>query len=103
MRRLDFAHCFGRTANRREFVAGALSEEEYIAGLRAEGLEDVVVRERLVYDVSQLKGLIRSDLADADQQVANWVASMDDETLSGIVNSVAGKAWSAMFYAPKQE
>jgi ubiquinone/menaquinone biosynthesis C-methylase UbiE len=82
-------------------VAGAISEDEYVAGLQAAGLKDVEVRERLVYDASQLKVLIRSDLADADQQVANGAVSMDDETLSGIVDSVAGKVWSAMFFARK--
>lgn len=82
-------------------VAGAISEEEYLDGLRGAGLEDVEVRERLVYDAAQLKGLIRSDLADADRQMANGAVPIDDEALSGIVDSVAGKVWSAMFSARK--
>jgi SAM-dependent methyltransferase len=35
-------------------VAGAISEEDYLAGLRAVGLEEVEVRHRLVYDAAQL-------------------------------------------------
>jgi len=35
-------------------VTGAISEEEYLAGLRTAGLVDVDVKDRLVYDVDQL-------------------------------------------------
>ncbi len=80
-------------------VAGALSEAEYIDGLRCAGLEEVEVRERIVYDVEQLKALLQSDLADADPGVEDWVASLDGETLGGMIESIAGKIWSAMVYA----
>jgi hypothetical protein len=42
-------------------VSGAISEDEYLAGLRAVGLVDVEVRARLVYDADQLEGLAGSD------------------------------------------
>ena len=35
-------------------IAGAISEEDYLAGLRAAGLADVEVRERLVYEAVQI-------------------------------------------------
>ncbi|MHC4442510.1 MAG: arsenite methyltransferase [Planctomycetota bacterium] len=82
-------------------VAGAISEQEYLQGLQAAGLENVEVRDRLVYDASQLKGLIQSDLVDANQHAACCVASMNDQAISNIAESLAGKIWSANFYAKK--
>jgi hypothetical protein len=43
-------------------VAGAISENDYLAGLRKAGLSDVEVRARLKYDAAQLKGFIDSEL-----------------------------------------
>jgi arsenite methyltransferase len=40
-------------------VAGAISEEEYLGGLRKAGLEDVKVQGRHVYDAGQLKPFIK--------------------------------------------
>ena len=82
-------------------VAGAISEDEYVAGLSAAGLENVEVRQRLVYDALQLKGLIQSDLAAADPHVANSASFMDDKALSALANSLSGKVWSATFSAKK--
>ena len=39
-------------------VAGAVTEEEYLAGLREAGLVDAEVRERLVSDASQIAPLL---------------------------------------------
>lgn len=69
-------------------VAGAISEEEYLAGLRAAGLVDVEVRERVVYDASQLEALAASELG-ADEDVKKLAAA------------AAGKVWSAIIYARK--
>ena len=43
-------------------VAGAISEEEYVAGLSAAGLVEIEVGERIVYDSDQICGLVESDL-----------------------------------------
>ena len=67
-------------------IAGALSEEEYVTGLRAAGLEDVTVGERLVYDASQLRSLVESDLRDVGEE---------DEELLAACEAVAGRVWSA--------
>jgi len=41
-------------------ISGAIPEEAYLAGLRAAGLVDVRVADRLTYDASQLMGLLDS-------------------------------------------
>ena len=84
-------------------VAGAISEEEYLEGLRAAGLENVEVRGRFVYDASQLKGLIQSDLADAGEEVRNLAAAAGEKTVREAAGSLAGKVWSAMFRGRKPE
>jgi arsenite methyltransferase len=82
-------------------VAGAVTEEEYLDGLRQAGLADVEVRDRLVYDGAQLKGLIDTDLADADAALARWVASLSKGVIQEMAESVAGKVWSLLVYARK--
>ena len=82
-------------------VAGAISEKEYLDGLQAAGLENVGVRERLVYDSPQLERLIESDLPDTREEVRNRVATSGEDAVTRAAQSVAGKVWSAMFYARK--
>jgi SAM-dependent methyltransferase len=36
-------------------IAGAIGEEEYVAGLEAAGLQEVEIRDRLVYEASQIR------------------------------------------------
>jgi arsenite methyltransferase len=67
-------------------IAGAISEPDYVAGLRAAGLVDVEVTERLVYDADQLRGLVGSDLENLGLDPALLTAHLDD---------VVGKVWSA--------
>ncbi|MFQ5845128.1 MAG: arsenite methyltransferase [Planctomycetota bacterium] len=43
-------------------IAGAISEQEYAAGLRGAGLTDVAVTERLVYTADQIRDVAQSDL-----------------------------------------
>jgi arsenite methyltransferase len=71
-------------------VAGAISEEAYLAGLRAAGLVDVEVGERFVYEAAQLRALVASE-------------SGVDEQTAKLGESVAGKVWSAIIYARKPE
>ena len=47
-------------------VAGAISENEYLEGLRTAGLVDVEVSERIVYDSSQLKAMSQADFFDME-------------------------------------
>ncbi len=71
-------------------VAGAISEEDYVQGLRDAGLEDVQVTERFVYDADMLTGMVANDLANL---------GLDEATLAAGVAQVEGKVWSARFEA----
>ena len=69
-------------------VAGAISEQAYLAGLRDAGLEDVQVTQRIVYEQSQLRSLISSEIPGLD---------ISQELIDDIVPTVTGKVWSAKF------
>jgi len=66
-------------------VAGAVSEQAYLDGLRAAGLHDVVVRERQVYEPSQLRGMIAGDLE---------TAGLDAGALDGVLDQLTGQVAS---------
>ena len=66
-------------------IAGACSEEEYVAGLRAAGLEDVQVLERQVYSGDQLRAFVQSELP------GNQVLGPLAESLA---HRLDGKVWS---------
>lgn len=71
-------------------VAGAISEKEYLDGLRKVGFEDVQVTDRIVYDRDQILALLKE------------VEFAIDEPLTTLVdNYVAGKIWSAKVIAQK--
>lgn len=78
-------------------VAGAIGEEEYLAGLRAAGLADVEVRERFVYDLPQIKSFIASEIPKA----SCCGAAMDEKALDGIAETLGSKIWSAKIFARK--
>ncbi|MDP6537934.1 MAG: methyltransferase domain-containing protein [Planctomycetota bacterium] len=67
-------------------VSGAIGEEAYLAGLRAAGLEDVTVIDRLVYTVEQIEALGGELLERVP--VPRMVVRMG-------LKSVAGQVWSA--------
>jgi arsenite methyltransferase len=74
-------------------IGGAISEEDYVAGLLDAGLVDVEVRDRLVYDAEQLEGIARSDL----EAMCN--CAQGKAMLPAFARSLAGKVWSAKVYA----
>lgn len=74
-------------------VSGAISEDEYLAGLRAVGLVDVEVRARLVYDSDQLEAIAGSE--------SGCGCGLGKEDLAAYAPSLAGKVWSAKIYARK--
>jgi SAM-dependent methyltransferase len=76
-------------------ISGAISEEEYLAGLREAGLVDVAVRDRLVYDADQLEGIARSDLE------ATCNCAQGKAILPAFARALSGKVWSAKVYARK--
>ncbi len=69
-------------------VAGAISEEEYVGGLKAAGLRDIEVTERLVYDADQIRGIIAGDLEPL---------GMDPAFVEAGLEAITGKVWSAKF------
>jgi SAM-dependent methyltransferase len=73
-------------------VAGAISEEDYLKGLRESGLEEVEVTERLVYDASQLRAILMEDIPGLD---------LDCEQIEGLLQEHAGNVWSAKFTGRK--
>ena len=76
-------------------ISGAISEEEYLAGLRDAGLVEVEVRERLVYDADQLEGLAASDFE------SGCGCAGGKAQLLSLARTLAGKVWSAKVYARK--
>ena len=71
-------------------VAGAIDESSYLEGLRAAGLTDVEVTDRLVYDRDQIARLLATELP---EQLRGFADSIADR--------VAGKVWSAKVKAVK--
>lgn len=69
-------------------IAGAISEEDYVAGLQRAGLTGVEVRDRQVYDSAQIEALAGSELP------------MDADTAK-LAHATVGNIWSAIFYARK--
>ena len=85
-------------------VAGAISEEDYLEGLRDAGLEEVEVRERLVYDAVQLRAFISSELEDLNQATSCCGGrGFETGVMDEITSTVEGKVWSAKVYARKAE
>jgi SAM-dependent methyltransferase len=69
-------------------VSGAISESAYLDGLRSAGLVDVEVAERFIYEAAQINALT-SCIPDGE--------SLNTE----VIASLAGKVWSAVFFARK--
>lgn len=74
-------------------IGGATSEARYLAGLTAAGLGDLAVTERLVYDETQIRGMVGSDLA---------ALGIPSDLLDTHLASVVGKVWSAKITGRKQ-
>lgn len=76
-------------------LAGAISEEKYIQGLKDAGLDAITVRDRLVYDVSQLEGFICSELQN------DTVKGCKRDQLKGWAAHLFQKVWSIKICAVK--
>jgi len=76
-------------------VAGAISEEDYVSGLRAAGLVDVAIRGRLMFDAAQI--------ADFAELTFEGLLGRDEARalLRRYANDLEGKVWSAKVYARK--
>jgi arsenite methyltransferase len=83
-------------------IAGAISEDEYLAGLRKAGLEKVGVKDRLVYDAAQLKAFLQLEVTGpALSDPCSCSGFLTGELLGRAGELLAGKIWSALFTARK--
>jgi arsenite methyltransferase len=82
-------------------VAGAVSEPEYIEGLKQAGLENVEVKERMVYGKDQIEYVAQEAVQTAQPASSCCGGPPPRELLEKAVDSVAGKIVSAKFYARK--
>ncbi|MFH1438180.1 MAG: arsenite methyltransferase [Pseudomonadota bacterium] len=83
-------------------VAGAISEEDYLEGLRSAGLEETEVRDRLVYDSSQLQAFVDSDPEFAES-MSCCGTKPDKDMVQRILKEVTGNIWSARIFARKPQ
>lgn len=77
-------------------IAGAISEEDYLDGLRQAGLIDVKVLDRLVYDAELIESYAPAALGDAFECTLQFTAR-----LQYFARQMAGKIWSTKVYAKK--
>ncbi len=84
-------------------VAGAISESQYVAGLKAAGLADVTVKQRVLYDSQQIESAIEDEL-DAIQQDSDHCCGPKGCVEShDVAESIVGGIWSCQFSARKPE
>ena len=82
-------------------VAGAISESHYLAGLKKAGLEDVTVKQRVLYDSQQIESAIEDEL-DAVQRESDHCCGPKGCVESHVfAESLVGGIWSCQFYAQK--
>jgi len=77
-------------------VGGAISEEQYLQGLRDAGLTDVEVVERVIYSADQIKCFV-------DGNEVPIAATVTPDEVEAIAASLEGKVWSAKIRACKPE
>ena len=84
-------------------VAGAISEEQYVQGLRDAGMDDVQVTDRITYDTSQLCQFVSCELPACGQgeTCGCGCGASDPELAARIAGEMTGKIWSAHFEARK--
>jgi len=81
-------------------VAGAISEEEYLEGLRQAGLQDAEVRSRLVYETSQLMAFADSEV-ELLESGSCCGTPVDKNTAKRMLEGIQGNIWSANIFARK--
>ncbi len=79
-------------------VGGAISEEEYLQGLREAGLENVEVKERLVFSAAQIRGFLEGESL---PKTADKPAALSADAAQHIAETLADKVWSAKIRATK--
>ncbi len=74
-------------------ITGAIPEADYLDGLRAAGLIEVAVNDRLVYDRAQLAALLVSDAAEGEGSCCGGMGIPPERT-DAALDEIAGKVAS---------
>ena len=82
-------------------IAGAISEEEYLAGLAEAGLSEIQVQERLFFEASQIKAAFGDKETGLAQFFHGLAESERQEAIDRLISQATGKVWSAKFTAQK--
>ena len=82
-------------------VAGAISEEKYMAGLAEAGLHNIKVQERLVFEPVQIKAAFDDKETGLSQFFHELSEPERQEAIDRLISQAAGKVWSAKFTAEK--
>ena len=82
-------------------IAGAISEEEYLAGLAEAGLSEIQVQERLFFEASQIKAAFDDKETGLSQFFHGLTEAERQEAIDRLISQAAGKVWSAKFTAQK--
>ena len=80
-------------------IGGAISEAEYLQGLRDAGLVDVEVRKRFVYDAEQLAYMLGDGLHGEDGGSCCGVGPNGAEDAGDVAARLAGRVQSLQIYA----
>lgn len=73
-------------------VGGAVSEAEYLAGLREAGLDDIAVVERHTYTFDELVGFLSSDFPGLTEQLQGPLRAQLEQAVAGKVHSLRIRA-----------
>ncbi len=79
-------------------AGGAISEAKYLEGLKAAGLEELNVEDRLVYETSTLKAFLESELTADMEEIKRAIG---EEAYEQTAKMLDGKVWSAKFTGRK--
>jgi SAM-dependent methyltransferase len=82
-------------------VAGAISEAQYVAGLKAAGLGDVTVKQRMLYDSQQIESAIDDELDAVQKESDHCCGPKACVESHDVAESLVGGIWSCQFYAQK--
>lgn len=82
-------------------VAGAISESQYVAGLKTAGLEDVTVKQRVLYDSQQIESAIEDELDAVHRESDHCCGPKGCVESHDVAESLVGGIWSCQFYAHK--
>ena len=82
-------------------ISGAITERAYIRGLKDVGLVNAHVKERMTFDASTLRGLLKSGEVPEIKQVIDELGDAGDEVLDQIVSSMDSKVHSVKVFAEK--